>query len=73
LSATYRPSTARTPGRWAFDLAAACGGDLLLVSVVAAVWIENIGEQTGPAVVDGGERERRVGAQERSHRARRRA
>ena len=33
------------------DLAAASGADLLLVSVVAAVWIEHIGEQTGPAVV----------------------
>jgi nucleotide-binding universal stress UspA family protein len=40
------------------DLAAACGADLLLVSVVAAVWIEHIGEQTGPAVVHSGARER---------------
>jgi nucleotide-binding universal stress UspA family protein len=44
------------------DLAAACGADLLLVSVVSAVWIENIGEQTGPAVVHGGERERAASA-----------
>ena len=44
------------------DLAAVCGGDLLLVSVLAAVWIENIGEQTGPAVIHGGERERAASA-----------
>jgi len=44
------------------DLAAACGADLLLVSVVAAVWIEHIGEQTGPAVVHGGARERAASA-----------
>jgi len=42
----------------ATDLANLCGADLLLVSVVAAVWIEHIGEQTGPAVVHSGERER---------------
>lgn len=40
------------------DLAAACGADLLLASVVSAVWIENIGEQTGPAVIHSGERDR---------------
>jgi len=40
------------------DLATACGADLLLVSVVAAVWLEHIGEQTGPAVVHSGARER---------------
>jgi hypothetical protein len=28
------------------DLARLCGADLLLVSVVAAVWIEHVGEQT---------------------------
>ncbi len=44
------------------DLGAACGADLLLVSVVAAVWIEHIGEQTGPAVVHSGERERAASA-----------
>ena len=31
-------------------------------SVVSAVWIEHIGEQTGPAVVHGGERERAASA-----------
>jgi nucleotide-binding universal stress UspA family protein len=40
------------------DLGTACGADLLVVSVVAAVWIEHIGEQTGPAVVHSGARER---------------
>ena len=40
------------------DLAMACGADLLLVSVVAALWIEHVGEQTGPAVVHSGARER---------------
>jgi nucleotide-binding universal stress UspA family protein len=44
------------------DLASACGADLLLVSVVAAVWIEHIGEQTGPAVVHSGARERAASA-----------
>ena len=44
------------------DLAAACGADLLLVSVVSAVWIEHIGEQTGPAVVHSGGRERAASA-----------
>jgi nucleotide-binding universal stress UspA family protein len=44
------------------DLAAAWGADLLVVSVVAAVWIEHIGEQTGPAVVHSGERERAASA-----------
>jgi len=44
------------------DLAAACSADLLLVSVVAAVWIEHIGEQTGPAVVHSGGRERAASA-----------
>jgi nucleotide-binding universal stress UspA family protein len=44
------------------DLAAACGADLLLVSIVAAVWIEHLGEQTGPAVVHSGERERAASA-----------
>ena len=42
----------------AVDLAKACGADLLLVSVVAALWIEHIGQQTGPAVVHSGARER---------------
>lgn len=36
--------------------------DLLLVSVVAAVWIEHIGKLTGPALVHGGERERAASA-----------
>src|ERR1035437_2757042 len=43
------------------DLAATCGADLLLASIVSAVWIENIGEQTGPAVIHSGERERAGG------------
>jgi len=46
----------------AVDLATACGAELMLVSVVTAVWIENIGEQTGPAVVHGGQRERAASA-----------
>jgi nucleotide-binding universal stress UspA family protein len=40
------------------DLAAACGADLLLVGIVAAVWIEHPGEQTGPTVVHSGARDR---------------
>jgi len=44
------------------DLAASCGADLLLVSVVSAVWIEHIGEQTGPAVIHSGQRERAASA-----------
>ena len=45
------------------DLATVCGADLLLVSVVAAVWLEHLGEQTGPAVVHSGARERAGSAQ----------
>jgi len=44
------------------DLATASGADLLLVSVVAAVWLEHIGEQTGPAVVHSGARDRAASA-----------
>jgi nucleotide-binding universal stress UspA family protein len=44
------------------DLAAACGSDLVLASVVEAMWIDCIGEQTGPAVVHSGERERAASA-----------
>ncbi len=44
------------------DLTAACGADLLLVSIVAAVWLEHVGEQTGPAVVHTGERDRAASA-----------
>jgi len=44
------------------DLATACGSDLLLVSVVSAVWIEHFGERTGPAVVHSGQRERAASA-----------
>jgi nucleotide-binding universal stress UspA family protein len=44
------------------DLAAACESDLVLVGVVAAVWIEHLGEQTGPAVVHSGQRERAMSA-----------
>jgi len=44
------------------DVAAACGSDLMLVSVVPAVWIENVGEQTGPAMVHSGARDRTASA-----------
>lgn len=44
------------------DLATVCGGELLLVSVVAAVWLEHMGERTGPAVVHSGARERAASA-----------
>ncbi|MGZ4188121.1 MAG: universal stress protein [Solirubrobacteraceae bacterium] len=44
------------------DLATACGSDLLLVSVVPAVWIEHLGERTGPPVIHGGQRERAASA-----------
>jgi nucleotide-binding universal stress UspA family protein len=44
------------------DLAVACGADLLLVSVVTAVWLEHPGEQTGPAVVHSRDRERAASA-----------
>ena len=40
------------------DLAALCGAELLLMSVVVASGIERLHEQTGAAVVDGVERER---------------
>ncbi len=40
------------------DLALACGADLLLASIVSAVWLEHPGRQTGLAVVHGGTRER---------------
>jgi len=46
------------------DLATVCGSDLLLVSVVSAVWIEHLGEQTGPAVVHSGQRDRAASALE---------
>jgi nucleotide-binding universal stress UspA family protein len=39
-------------------LAAACGAEPLLVSVVDTVWVERVGEPTGRVVVDRGERER---------------
>jgi hypothetical protein len=42
----------------AVDLAVLCGADVLLVTVVSAVWLEHPGEQTGLAVVHGGTRER---------------
>jgi nucleotide-binding universal stress UspA family protein len=48
----------------AVDLATACGADLLLVSVVAAVWTEDLGTRTGPAVVHSGLRERAASALE---------
>jgi nucleotide-binding universal stress UspA family protein len=57
--ATEQGADARALG---VDLASACEAELLLVSVVTAVWIENIGEQTGPAVVHSGERERTASA-----------
>jgi nucleotide-binding universal stress UspA family protein len=44
------------------DLAAACDGDLLLVSIVSAVWIEHLGAQTGPPVVHSGQRDRAASA-----------
>jgi nucleotide-binding universal stress UspA family protein len=44
------------------ELASVCGADLLIVSVVAAVWLEHIGKQSGPAVVHGGQRERAASA-----------
>ena len=40
------------------DLAAACGAELLLVSVIRAVWVEHVGEQRGRVVVDASDRER---------------
>ena len=59
----YVPTEQGTDARaLCVDLAAACSADLLLVSVVAAVWIEHIGEQTRPAVVHSGERERAASA-----------
>jgi nucleotide-binding universal stress UspA family protein len=59
----YVPTEQGTDARaLGVDLAAAWGADLLVVSVVAAVWIEHIGEQTGPAVVHSGGRERAASA-----------
>jgi nucleotide-binding universal stress UspA family protein len=57
--ATEQGADARALG---VDLAAACGGDLMLVSVVPAVWIEHVGEQTGPAVIHSGARDRTASA-----------
>jgi hypothetical protein len=54
---------ARTLG---VDLAAVCGAELLLVSVVGAVWLEHVGEQRGSVVVDGSERERAASALEQA-------
>jgi nucleotide-binding universal stress UspA family protein len=53
--ATEQGADARALG---VDLAVLCGADLLLVTVVSAVWLEHPGEQTGLAVVHGGTRER---------------
>lgn len=59
----YLPTEQGTDARaLGVDLARACGAELLLVSVVAAVWLEHFGDQTGPAVVHGGERERAASA-----------
>ena len=44
------------------DLGAACGADLLLTTIVEAVWIEHVGDQTGPAVIHSGQRERAASA-----------
>jgi nucleotide-binding universal stress UspA family protein len=57
--ATEQGADARALG---MSLAAACEADLVLVSVVPAVWIENMGEQTGPAVVHIGARDRTASA-----------
>ena len=40
------------------ELASACDAELLLTSIVSAVWLEHIGLQTGPAVVRSGDRDR---------------
>ncbi|MGO9973410.1 MAG: universal stress protein [Solirubrobacteraceae bacterium] len=39
------------------DLAAACGSDLVIAGVLTALWLESFGEQRGPAVVHGEDRE----------------
>ncbi len=44
------------------DLAALCGADLLLVSVVRGLWIEHAGEQIGPPLVHSGGRDRAAAA-----------
>ena len=38
------------------ELATASGGDVTLVNVVSAFWIEHVGEQTGPALIHSGQR-----------------
>lgn len=43
-------------------LARACESDLLLVSVVSALWLEHPGRHTGPAVVRDGDRDRAAAA-----------
>jgi nucleotide-binding universal stress UspA family protein len=53
--ATEQGADARALG---VDLAVLCGAELLLVTVVPAVWLEHPGEQTGLAVVHSGTRER---------------
>jgi hypothetical protein len=57
--ATEQGADARALG---VDLAAASEADLMPVSVVPAVWIENLGEQTGPAVIHSGARDRTASA-----------
>lgn len=44
------------------ELATASGGDVTLVNVVSAFWIEHVGEQTGPALIHSGQRERAASA-----------
>jgi nucleotide-binding universal stress UspA family protein len=53
--ATEQGADARALG---VDLAALCGADLLLVSVVRGLWIEHVGEQIGPPLVHSGGRDR---------------
>lgn len=48
------------------ELAAACGAEVLLVSVLTAVWVEAVGENRDPAVVAGGERDRAASALEQA-------
>jgi len=59
--ATEQGADARALG---VDLAAACGADLMLVSVVPAVWMEHGSARTGPALVHSGARDRMASALE---------
>ena len=44
------------------DVATACGAELVLVSVVPAVWLEQVGQEAGRVVIHSGQQERAASA-----------